>query len=90
MKDDMDTLEDIYRERARYLLNTDEMMQEMIINARRGMTDNLNAGFPGNRGTVCCGALIDMDGTQENEMRTSEKFPVCSNNCGRFTKIVTT
>lgn len=88
MEEDIDTFGDIYQERARYLLNIDEMMEEMMSQIQSGMTGNLKVEFPGNTGTVCCGALIDTDEIQEAEIKTRERFPVCSKNCGRFIETV--
>ncbi len=82
MGESIDTLGEIYLERARYLLNTDEMLEEMMSKTYSGITENTNAEFPWNAGTVCCGALIETDETHGPE--TCERFHVCSINCKRF------
>jgi len=61
MGDSVDTLGEIYLERARYLLNIDELLEEMHIKTKSEITDNMKVEFCWNAGTVCCGALVDTD-----------------------------
>ena len=61
MGDSVDTLWEIYLERARYLLNIDELLEEMHIKTKSEITDNMKVEFCWNAGTVCCGALVDTD-----------------------------
>jgi hypothetical protein len=55
------TLWEIYLERARYLLNIDELLEEMHGKTTSEITDNMKVEFCWNAGTVCCGALVDTD-----------------------------
>lgn len=59
MGDSVDTLGEIYLERARYLLNIDELLEEMHIKTKSEITDNMKVEFCWNAGTVCCSALVD-------------------------------
>jgi len=79
-----DTLGEIYLERARYLLNTDELLEEIYGKSRWEITDNIKVEFGWNAGTICCGTLVDTDEAIGAEMKTSEQLPVCSDNCRRF------
>jgi hypothetical protein len=83
MVENVDTLEEIYMERARYLLNMDELLEEMYGKSQGEITDNMKVEFGKNEGTLCCGALVDTE-VHGVEMRTSEQIPVCSNNCRKF------
>jgi hypothetical protein len=60
----VDTLGEIYLERARYLLNIDELLEEMHSKTKSEITDNMKVEFCWNAGTVCCGALVDTDEAQ--------------------------
>jgi hypothetical protein len=60
----VDTLWEIYLERARYLLNIDELLEEMHIKTKSEITDNMKVEFCWNSGKVCCGALVDTDEAQ--------------------------
>lgn len=84
MKEYADTLGEIYIERARYLLNTDELFEEIFEKSQYGITDNIKGEFGLNEGSVCCGTLVDTDEAHEAEMKTTEQLPVCSNNCRKF------
>jgi hypothetical protein len=57
----VDTIWEIYLERARYLLNIDELLEEMHSKTKSEITDNMKIEFCWNAGTVCCGALVDTD-----------------------------
>ena len=85
----VDTLGEIYLERARYLLNTDELFEEMHGKTKSEITDNIKVEFGWNAGTVCCGALVDSDEAQGAEIKKGEQFLVCSNNCRKFVPIAT-
>jgi len=89
MKENIDTLGEIYRERARYLLNSDEMFEEMCGKYQSEMTENINVEFGLNARTVCFGALIDIDEMTGHEIRKGERLPVCINNCREFIEIAT-
>jgi len=60
----VDTLGEIYLERARYLLNIDELLEEMHGKTKSEITDNMKVEFCWTAGTVCCGALVDTDEAQ--------------------------
>ena len=79
-----DTLGEIYLERARYLLNADELFEELYGKSQGEITDNIKVEFGRNAGAVCCGTLVDTDETHRAEMKTSEQFFVCSDNCRKF------
>jgi hypothetical protein len=55
------TLWEIYLERARYLLNIDELLEEMHGKTTSEITDNMKVEFCWNAGAVCCCALVDTD-----------------------------
>jgi hypothetical protein len=59
-----DTLWEIYLERARYLLNIDELLEEMHSKTKSEIADNRKVEFCGNTRAVCCGALVDTDEAQ--------------------------
>jgi hypothetical protein len=61
MEDYVDTLREIYLERARYLLNIDELLEEMHGKTRSEITNNMKVEFCWNAGTVCYSALVDTD-----------------------------
>lgn len=75
----IDTLGEIYLERARYLLNTDELLEEMHGKTKSEITDNMKVEFCWNAGAVCCGALVDTDEGHGAEIRAVEQLLVCSN-----------
>jgi len=75
--------------RARYLLNTDELLEEMYGKTKSEMTDNIKVEFGWNAGTVCCSAMVDTDEAQGSEIKTGEQLFVCSNNCRKFVPIAT-
>ena len=56
-----DTLWEIYLERARYLLNIDELLEEMHSKIKSEITDNMKVEFCWNSGKVCCSTLVDTD-----------------------------
>lgn len=85
----VDTLGEIYLERARYLLNTDELLEEMQSKTKSETTDNIKVDFCWNAGTVCCGALVDTDEAHGAEIKTGVQLFVCSNNCRKFVPIAT-
>ena len=86
----IDTLGEIYLERARYLLNTDELLEEMHGKTKSEITDNMKVEFCWNAGAVCGGALVDTDEGHGAEIRTVEQLLVCSNNCRKFVEMATT
>jgi len=51
-------------ERARYLLNIDELLEEMHSKTKSEITDNMKVEFCWSARTVCCGALVDTDEAQ--------------------------
>jgi hypothetical protein len=57
----VDTLGEIYLERARYLLNIDELLEEMHGKTNSEITDNMKVEFCWTAGTVCCSKLVDTD-----------------------------
>jgi hypothetical protein len=60
----VDTIWEIYLERARYLLNIDELLEEMHGKTKSEITDNMKVEFCWNAGKVCCSALVDTDEAQ--------------------------
>jgi hypothetical protein len=48
-------------ERARYLLNIDELLEEMHSKIKSEITDNMKVEFCWNSGKVCCSTLVDTD-----------------------------
>ncbi|MCZ7357964.1 MAG: hypothetical protein O8C66_05165 [Candidatus Methanoperedens sp.] len=85
----VDTFAEIYRERERYLLNIDELLEEMHGKTDSEITDNIKVEFGWNAGTVCCGAVVDIDEAQGSEIKKGEQLLVCSNNCRKFIEIAT-
>ena len=85
----VDTLGEIYRERERYLLNIDELLEEIIGKTKSEITDNMKVEFGWKAGTVCCGVLIDTDEAHEAEIKTGKKLLICNNNCRKFVEIAT-
>ncbi len=79
-----DILGEIYLERARYLLNTDDLFEEIYGKSQNDITDNIKVEFGLNEGSVCCGTLVDTDEAHGAEIRTTEQFLVCSTNCRKF------
>jgi len=61
MKTYEDTLEEIYLERARYLLSTDELLEEMLGDEQGKKTSNMNLEYCSEAGTVRCGELADSE-----------------------------
>jgi hypothetical protein len=84
----VDTMWEIYQERARYLLNIDELFEEMHGKTKSEISDNMKVEFCWNAGTVCCGALVDTD-EAHGAIKTGEQLFVCSNNCRKFVPIAT-
>jgi len=84
MEEYADMLGEIYLERSKYLLNTDELFEEIYGKPQHEITDNIKVVFGRNEGTVCCGTLVDTDEAQGAEMKTTEQFLVCSTNCRKF------
>ena len=60
----VDTLWEIYLERASYLLNINELSEERHGKTKSEITDNMKVEFCWNSGKVCCGALVDTDEAQ--------------------------
>lgn len=85
----VDTLGEIYLERERYLLNIDELLEEMIGKTKSEITDNIKVEFGWKAGTVCCGVLVDTDEAHEAEIKTGEQFFVCGDNCRKFVEMAT-
>jgi hypothetical protein len=85
----IDTLGEIYLERERYLLNIDELLEEMQGKTKSEITDDMKVEFCWNAGTVCCGALVDTEEAQGAEIRAVEQLLVCSNNCRKFVEMAT-
>jgi hypothetical protein len=85
----IDTLGEIYQERARYLLNTDGLLEEMQGKTKSEITDNIKVEFCWKEGTVCCGALFDTDEAHGAEIKTGEQLFVCSNNCRKIVEMAT-
>ena len=86
----VDTLGEIYRERERYLLNIDELLEEMIGKTKSEITDNIKVEFGWNAGAVCCGALVDTDEAHGAEIKAVEQLLVCCNNCRKIIEMATT
>ena len=84
-----DALGEIYLERARYLLHTDEMLEEMLGKTQSKITDNIKVGFSWKAGIVCYGVLVDIDEAPEAEIKTGEQFLVCGDNCKKFVEMAT-
>ena len=61
MIESTDTVEEIYLERERYLLNTDDLLEEICGKYQSDLTENIKMGFCQDARTVCFGSLIDMD-----------------------------
>ena len=57
----IDTLGEICLERARYLLNIDELLVEMLGKTKSEITNIMKVEFCWNAGAVCVGALVDTD-----------------------------
>ncbi|MBU4222584.1 MAG: hypothetical protein KKA10_13415 [Euryarchaeota archaeon] len=85
----VDTLGEIYLERARYLLNTDEFFDEMLDKTSSEITDNISVEFCWIAGTVCCGTLVDTDQAHGAQIKSGEQFSVCSNNSRKFVSMAT-
>lgn len=83
-----DTFEEIYLERARYLLNTDDLLEEACRKYQSDMTENIKMEFCQDARTVCFGALIDIDEMFGQEIKKDERFPVCIN-CREFVEKAT-
>jgi hypothetical protein len=89
MEENVDMFREIYLERERYLLNIDELLEEMHGKTKSERTDNLKMELGLNAGTVCCGTLVDIEQAHGVEMKTSEQLFVCSNKCRKFAEIAT-
>ena len=57
----VDTLWEICLERASYLLNIDELLEEMHSKTKSEITNIMKVEFCWNAGAVCVGALVDTD-----------------------------
>ena len=57
----VDTIWEIYMERARYLLNIDEQLEEIHDKTKSEITDNMKVKFCWNARTACCSALVGTD-----------------------------
>jgi hypothetical protein len=86
----VDTLGEIYRERERYLLNIDELLEEMHGKTKSEITDNIKLEFGWNAGTICFGALVDTDKVHGAEIKAVEQLLVCGNNCRKIVEMATT
>jgi len=86
----IDTLGEIYLERERYLLNTDELLEEMQGKTKIEITDNIKVEFGWNAGAVCFGALVDIDEAHGADIKTGEQLLVCCNNCRKIIEMATT
>ncbi len=84
-----DMVGEIYLERARYLLNTDEMLEEMLGKTQNEITDNIKVESGWKAGTVCCGVLVGTDEAHETDIKTGEQFIVCGDNCRKFVEMAT-
>ncbi len=82
MIESTDTIEEIYLERERYLLNTDDLLEEICGKNQSEITENIKMGFCRDSRTICFGAMIDIDEMFEQEIK-DERFPVCIN-CREF------
>jgi hypothetical protein len=85
----IDTLGEIYLERERYLLSADELIEEMLDKTKIEITDNIKVEYGRNTGTVCFGALVDIDEGHGAEIKTVEQLPVCSNICRKIVEMAT-
>ncbi len=90
MREYIDMLGEIYLERARYLLNTDELLEEMHDKTKIVIIDNIKVEFGRNAGIVCCGALVDTDEANGAEIKAVEQLPVCCKNCRKILEMATT
>ena len=61
MGESVDTIWEIYLERARYLLNIDELLEEMHSKTKSEITNIMKVEFCWNAGAVWVGALVDTD-----------------------------
>jgi len=88
MIESTDTVEEIYLERERYLVNTDDLLEEEFGKYQSNITENIKMGFCHDAKTVCFGALIDIDEMFGHEIKKYERFPVCIN-CREFVEAAT-
>ena len=80
-----DAIGEIDMERARYLLNTDEMIEEMLDEG----SHRIKAGFGRKARTVCCGVLVDTDMAPMARTSTGEQFLVCNDDCRKIIETAT-
>ena len=89
MTESIDTLGEIDFERARYLINTDDLLEEICGKYHSDVTENIKMEFCQYAKTVCFGALIDIDEMFGHEIKKDERIPVCINNCREFVETET-
>ncbi len=89
MIESIDALNEIYFERARYLINTDDLLEEICGKYQSDTTENIKIGFCRDAKTVCFGAVIDIDEMFGHEIKKDERSPVCINNCREFVETET-
>lgn len=76
---------EMYLERARYLLNTDDILEERLSKAE--ITGSRE--FSRIARTVCCGALVDADRAIVARAKTGEQFLVCNDKCRSLIEMAT-
>ncbi len=76
-------------ERARYLLSTDEAMEEMLDETQNTIPYYREGEFSRKARTVCCGALVDTSRAPMARTKTGEQFLVCNDGCRRFVETAT-
>ena len=90
MEEYLDTPGEIYLERERYLLNIDELLEEMHSKNRSEITaDSIRVKSGYSAGIVCCGTLVETDEAHGAEIKTGKKLLICNNNCRKFVEIAT-
>ena len=70
-------------ERARFLLNENELLEEMLSKTQQ-ISGFPVAGYGRKARTVCCGVLVDADRAPIARTMTGEQFLVCNDECRRF------
>jgi len=84
----VDALSEIFLERARYLLNTDELVEEMLDKTRNEITDNIRMEICWNAGTICFGTFVDTDEAHGAQIKSGEPR-VCCNITRKFVSMAT-
>ena len=91
MEEYLDTPGEIYLERERYLLNIDELLEEMHSKTRSEITaDSIRVKSGYSAGIVCCGTLVETDEAHGAEIKAVEQLLVCCNNCRKIIEMATT